>query len=196
MIKVNLQHFAEPVTETVEETTDTTETTLKTQTPGRMFNQDEVNAYVARESKKSLEKALKELGVEDFKSAKDGLSKLRADQESQKSEYQKMKELADTLTKQIADKDVEIQSHTLKTSLLSAGVRADKMKIALASVSQYDGDTMDDKVQAFITDNPELVVVAEQKPVTNFSKPRASGVPDKKSIDEILDERWKNIQQI
>ena len=66
----------EKVTEPVVETT---------KTEGNNFTQKDVNNLVAKETKKAVEKLLKELGVEDVKSAKEGLSKFKEIQEAQKA---------------------------------------------------------------------------------------------------------------
>ena len=63
------------VTEPVVETTKTEEKT---------FTQEDVNNLVAKESKKAMEKLLRELGVEDMKSAKEGLKKFKEIQSKQK----------------------------------------------------------------------------------------------------------------
>ena len=79
------------VTEPVVETTKTEENT---------FTQEDVNNIVAKETKKAVEKLLKDLGVEDVKSAKEGLSKFKEIQDSQKSDYDKALETIEKLTKE------------------------------------------------------------------------------------------------
>src|SRR5690606_7411798 len=58
----------------------------------KTFTQADVNNIVAREVKKAQEKLLRELGIEDFKTAKEGLQKFHEWQESQKTEAQKQAE--------------------------------------------------------------------------------------------------------
>ena len=79
------------VTEPVAETTKTEEKT---------FTQEDVNNLVAKESKKAMEKLLRELGVEDMKSAKEGLKKFKEIQDAQKSDYDKALETIEKLTKE------------------------------------------------------------------------------------------------
>ena len=81
----------EKVTEPVVETTKTEENT---------FTQEDVNNLVAKESKRAVEKLLKELGVEDVKSAKEGLKKFKEIQDAQKSDYDKALETIEKLTKE------------------------------------------------------------------------------------------------
>lgn len=79
------------VTEPVVETTKTEENT---------FTQEDVNNLVAKESKKAVEKLLKDLGVEDVKSAKEGLKKFKEIQDAQKSDYDKALERIEALEKE------------------------------------------------------------------------------------------------
>src|SRR5690554_1254091 len=48
----------------------------------KLFRQEDVNNIVAREVKKTQEKLLKELGIDDFENAKEGLQKFREDRKS------------------------------------------------------------------------------------------------------------------
>lgn len=93
----------EPV---VDETTKTEE----------MIPQSQVNGIVAKETKQAIEKLIKDLGVEDVKSAKDGLSKLKEMQEAQKTETEKLAEknaeLEATLT--IA----QLEARTIKIEMI------------------------------------------------------------------------------
>ena len=58
----------------------------------RTFSQEEVNGLVAKESEKAQEQIFKSLGFEDIKSAKEGFEKLKAWEDSQKSESEKSAE--------------------------------------------------------------------------------------------------------
>jgi uncharacterized protein YjaZ len=72
-----------------------------------MIPQSQVNGIVAKEVKNAIEKLLKDdLGVEDVKSAKDGISKFKEMQEAQKTDLQK---LQDRL------KELEEENATLKS---------------------------------------------------------------------------------
>ena len=77
-----------------------TEPVAETKTEENTFTQEDVNNIVAKESKKAVEKLLKDLGVEDVKSAKEGLSKFKEIQDSQKSDYDKALERIETLEKE------------------------------------------------------------------------------------------------
>jgi hypothetical protein len=97
-LPLNLQFFAEdsesgdqaPVNEPggQEQTNETG--TAPEKAEERLFRQEDVNNIVAREVKKTQEKLLKELGIDDFENAKEGLQKFREWQESQKTEQEKV----------------------------------------------------------------------------------------------------------
>src|SRR5690606_25432631 len=59
---------------------------------GQPFYQEDINNIVARKVKKAQEKMLKQLGIEDFQSAKEGLQKFREWQDAQKTEAEKQAE--------------------------------------------------------------------------------------------------------
>lgn len=86
----------EPV---VKETTKTEET--------KTYTQQDVNNIVAKESKKAMEKMLKDLGVENVKSAKEGLKKFNEIQEAQKTDLQKAIERAEKAEGLITDYEKE-----------------------------------------------------------------------------------------
>src|SRR5690606_41968312 len=64
----------------------------KQQAGEKLFTQEDVNRIAAREAKEAQEKLLKQLGIEDFESAKEGLQKFREWQEAQKTEAEKQAE--------------------------------------------------------------------------------------------------------
>src|SRR5690625_5061905 len=70
------------------EVTDTASETAEEQ----LFKQEDVNNIVAKEAKKAQEKLLKQLGIDDFKSAKEGMEKFREWQDAQKTEAEKQAE--------------------------------------------------------------------------------------------------------
>lgn len=82
-----------------------------------MIPQSQVGGLIAKESKAAVEKMLKELGVEDFKSAKDGLNKLKEIQESQKTEAEKIAEENSLLKNQINEFQSKEKSRQIEDSI-------------------------------------------------------------------------------
>src|SRR5690554_4856496 len=94
---------------------------------GKTFTQEDVNNLIAREVKKAQEKLLKQLGIEDFNSAKEGLQRFREWQESQKTEAERQAEQLQKLqeqSKSLADENEQLKA---KLTAVQAGVRPDSI---------------------------------------------------------------------
>ncbi len=93
----------EKVTVPAEETAKTEEkdkTIVDNTTKSENYTQKDLSNLIAKETKKAQEKILKDLGVEDFKSAKEGLVKLKEIQDAQKTETQRIQDENERLTKE------------------------------------------------------------------------------------------------
>lgn len=177
-LPLNLQFFAEdgesgdqaPVNEPggQEQTNETG--TAPEKAEERLFRQEDVNNIVAREVKKTQEKLLKELGIDDFENAKEGLQKFREWQESQKTEQEKLQE---KLQKFQADNEtLASENANLKAQLaaIKQGVKAESVEdvIALAERLVNDETTIDDAIKQVIEKYPYFAESVneeeEQKP--------------------------------
>lgn len=109
----------------------------------KLLPQSDVNNLIAKETKRAQEKLLKQLGVEDFKSAKEGLAKFKEWQESQKTEAEKMADsLKDYETKY---NTVSSENESLKAqiSAMKLGVNADSVPDVVALAKNYVSDEVD-----------------------------------------------------
>lgn len=136
----------------------------------KLFRQEDVNNIVAREAKKAQEKLLKELGIDDFENAKDGLAKFREWQESQKTEQEKQQEKLQEL--QTSNETLANENANLKAqiSAMKVGVKAESVEdvIALAERLVNDETTIDDAIKQVIEKYPQFAQdEEEQKP--NFT---------------------------
>lgn len=136
----------------------------------KIFRQEDVNNIVAREVKKTQEKLLKELGIDDFENAKEGLQKFREWQESQKTEQEKQQEKLQEL--QTNNETLASENANLKAQLsaVKQGVKADSVEdvIALAERLVNDETTIDDAIKQVIEKYPQFAQdEEEQKP--NFT---------------------------
>lgn len=175
LLKLNLQLFAEegegsgdsaPLTEGEQQTGDKPEDT-------KTFTQDDVNAIAAREKKQATERLLKELGIEDFENAKDGMKKFQEWQESQKTEAERQSEKLTNLEKSHADVQAENLSLKAQLSALSHGVKTDSVEdvVALAERLVTEETSMDDAIKQVTEKYPHFK--QEQEEVSN--KPRFLG---------------------
>lgn len=129
------------------------------QTPEvKTFSQDDVNAIAAKESKKATEKVLKELGIEDFEGAKDGLSKFREWQEQQKTDAEKQTEQLTQLEQARAQLEAEKSQLEAKVTALGLGVNAESVDdvVALAERKMDDETDMAQAIEKVLEQYPSF----------------------------------------
>ena len=125
---------------------------------GKTFTQEDVNALLKKEKESAKKALLKELGVEDAKSAKEGLAKYKEILEKDKTETQKAQDTANAAEKAKREAEKRAILAEAKVEVLSAGCKPeyleDVITLALRKVS-------DDKDLA--------AVVKEMKEDTKYS---------------------------
>lgn len=112
---------------------------------GKTFTQEEVNAMMAKEKNQGKLSVLKELGVEDSKSAKEALAKYKEYLDSQKTEAEKLAEAlkAEQATKTQAEQKAAALEK--KFEAIVAGVPATKADDVVLLASAKVTDTKDFK---------------------------------------------------
>ncbi|HEO2443788.1 TPA: hypothetical protein VAP34_001989 [Streptococcus agalactiae] len=124
----------------------------------KLFKQEEVNNIAAKEAKKAQEKLLKQLGVSDFKSAKEGLDRLKEIQDSQKTEAEKQAELLKEF--ETNNQTLTSENETLKAqiSAMKAGVKADSVAdvVTLAQNLLSDDTDMAAAIQKVVEKYPHF----------------------------------------
>jgi vacuolar-type H+-ATPase subunit I/STV1 len=133
--------------------------------PPKTFTQEDVNNIVAREVKKTQEKLLKQLGIDDFNSAKEGLQKFREWQESQKTEAQKQAERLQKLEQDFNAVQKEKENLMAQLAAVKAGVHADFVEdvIVLAQRLVNEDTTIDDAIAKVIEKYPHFKQAAQQQ---------------------------------
>lgn len=124
----------------------------------KAFTQKDVNSIAAKEARKAQEKLFKEVGIEDFENAKEGLQKFKEWQDSQKTEAEKQSEALNTLKQEkdtLAKERSQLQS---QISAMKAGVNGDSVEdvIALAERLVNDETTIDEAIQQVIKKYPHF----------------------------------------
>ncbi|GGB26785.1 hypothetical protein GCM10011409_00120 [Lentibacillus populi] len=144
-----------------EQQTDTTTEKVEE----KVFKQEDVNNIVAKESKKATEKLLKELGIEDFENAKDGLAKFKEWQDSQKTEQEKQSEAMQELETTNNNLSNENTSLKAQISAMKQGVNAESVEdvVALAERQVSDDVTIDDAIKQIIEKYPYFGTQEEEK---------------------------------
>lgn len=125
---------------------------------GKVYDQAEVNRIAAREAKKAQEKLLKQLGVKDFKTAKDGLEQYKQHLESQKTDAQKAVEKAQELEKNFNSISEENTNLKAQVATLKAGVKSEYVEdvVTLASKLISDDVDFDEAVKQVVTKYPHF----------------------------------------
>lgn len=106
---------------------------------GKTFTQEDVNALLKKEKESAKKALLKELGVEDAKSAKEGLAKYKEILEKDKTDAQKAQDAVATETKAKQEAEKRALLAEAKVEVLSAGCKPeyldDVITLALKKVS-------------------------------------------------------------
>lgn len=108
--------------------------------PERVFTQAELNKLLKAEKEKSKSALLKELGVSDFNTAKDGLAKYLQSVEDSKSDLQKTQEANAQMSKELGEKTGKVMFLQASLDAISCGVNptvvSDIIPIVLAKVTE------------------------------------------------------------
>lgn len=131
---------------------------------GKVFTQEEVNALMAKEKNQGRLAVLKELGVADAKTAKEGLTKYQTYLDSQKTELEKLQ--GESETEKTARLTAEAKATVLeqKFEVMTAGVKVeyvdDVVALAKAKVTEEKAFTavlteLKTKYPAFFEDKEE-----------------------------------------
>lgn len=158
LFPMNLQLFAEETTANQEELPGDKEDTTTETVEDKTFKQEDVNNIVAKESKKATEKLLKELGIEDFENAKDGLAKFKKWQDEQKTDAEKQQETLVNLEKDKQTLTSENGSLKFQISAMKQGVIPDSVEdvVALAERLVSDETTIDEAIKQVVEKYPHF----------------------------------------
>ncbi|MBB6446467.1 hypothetical protein [Bacillus benzoevorans] len=161
------------------------------QDPPKTFTQEELNNIAAKEAKKAQEKLLKQLGVEDFNNAREGLAKFKEWQESQKTEAQKQAEQLKQLEENYSKTSSENETLKAQLSAVKAGVNGDSVEdvVTLARNLVSEEVDMDQAIQKVLEKYPHFKAVKE--PLIDEKKPSFSTGQHTKQPQSETD-KWLN----
>ncbi|NRG32912.1 hypothetical protein [Niallia circulans] len=175
LLRLNLQTFADPEPTPPGEPTPPPAESKPTdpEPPTKTFTQEDVNSLVAKEAKKAQEKLLKQLGVEDFNNAKEGLNKFKEWQESQKTEAEKQAERLKELETNYSNTSNENATLKAQISAMKAGVLAESVEdvVTLAKTMVNDDLDMDAAIAKIVEKYPHF---AQQQEKVDEPKPSFS----------------------
>lgn len=166
------------------------QTQQQEQQPEKTFTQEDVNNLIAKESKKAQEKLLKQLGIDDFKNAKEGLQKFREWQESQKTEAEKQAERLQALEQEKGTLAEENATLKAQLSALKAGVNADSVEdvVVLAKNLVNDDVNMDAAIQKVLEKYPHFKGQTQQQEQQEPKPSFTTGQHQKQQPSEL--EKW------
>ena len=151
-----------------------------------------VNKIVTREVRKAQEDLLRQLGIEDFESAKEGLQKFREWQDAQKSREEKQLEQFKKMEQQLEEFQTENTKLKAQIAALKAGVRSDSLEdvIVLANNLVNEDTSIDEAIQKVLKKYPQFKQASD--PTEDEKKPKfSSGNHQKQPQSEA--EKWINI---
>lgn len=161
----------ENIQETTDQSVNTGDQETVEQVVEKTFTQEQVKGIAAKESKKAQENLLKELGIDDFESAKEGLQKFKEYQESQKSEAEKKEEALKAKDEEINSIRSKHDSLLAENSALKLGVKEEFLEdvITLARAKVTDEVTIDTAMKDVISKYPHFTSTVKEEEV---SKPK------------------------
>lgn len=146
-----------------EETTTTEQATeAKTEAQQAKYTDSQLNDMLAARQGEQVAKLLKELGAESTGKLKDDMKALKALQDANKTEAEKLAASAKEATDKLTAAETRALNAEIKAELLGAGVPKDKIDRALKLVPGYEGETVEAKVAALVKEFPEFKGAAGQ----------------------------------
>lgn len=160
--------------------------------PGKTFTQEDVNGIAAKEAKKAQEKLLKQLGVKDIKSVKDGLEKLKEITDAQKTDADKALEKLTTLETDNQTLSATVGTLTAQLAALKAGVNSDSLEdvIVLANNLVNDDTTIDDAIVQVLKKYPHFKAAGETKQEDKKPKPKFTDGEHKNKQKQSDNDAW------
>lgn len=153
-----------------------------------------VNKIVTREVRKAQEDLLRQLGIDDFESAKEGLQKFREWQDAQKSREEKQLEQFKKAEQQVTEFQTENAKLKAQIAALKAGVKSDSLEdvIVLANNLVDEDTSIDEAIQRVLKKYPQFKQTTEPAEGEGEKKPKfSSGNHQKQPQSEA--ENWINI---
>lgn len=155
---------------------------------GKTFTQEDVNRLLKAEKESAKKSLLKELGVEDAKSAKDGLAKYKEIMDKDKTEAQRAQEAATEAEKSRKEAEKRAILAEAKVEVLSAGCKPEYLEdiITLAMGKVSDDKTLSAVVKEMKEDSKYAAFFGESgsgsgdKGTGGGSGFKRDGSPDKK----------------
>lgn len=162
-----------------------------------MIPQSQVGGLVAKESKLAIEKLLKDLGVEDFKSAKDGLTKFKEMQEAQKTNAEKLVERLNLAEQELTTYKSQEQTRkvqdSIKEVLTSLEIDTKYAKTIqkltdLSNVEEINAENIKSLIENTINEELPMLISGEKVKIGG----EKTEVKPTSTVKNYLDDKYKN----
>lgn len=124
----------------------------------KLFTQEDVNNLVTRETRKAVEKLLKQLGVKDVKSAKEGLEQFRKQQEAQMTDFERVQKRAKELEVTNSELTGQVEALQAQLAALKADVKPESVEdvVVLAKNLVNDETSIDEAIKQVLKKYPHF----------------------------------------
>jgi hypothetical protein len=158
----------------------------------KTFTQDDVNAIAAKENKKAIEKIMKQLGVSDFKTAKEGLDKFKEIQDAQKTDAQKAIDKAKDLETTNTDLSKKVGLLNSQLAAMKADVNPDSLEdvIVLANALVTDDVTIDDAITKVLKKYPHFKRTGSASNEGDVKPPKFTDGSHKQDVKPSEADQW------
>lgn len=160
----------------------------------KTFTQEEMNRIATKEAKKAQETLLKQLGMTDIKSAKDGLAQLKVMLDAQKTEAQLAAEKAQTLEVEKTNALTRAETLEAEVAALKAEVKPESLSdvIVLARNLVSDDVNIDEAIKQVTEKYPQFKRTTEVTPPVDPKKPKFSNGDHNNNNTQTEADVWAN----
>jgi uncharacterized small protein (DUF1192 family) len=148
----------------------------------KTYTEEELGQVVARKQAEQVNKLLTELGIENTGSLKERIAALKKYEDEHKTELQKEKEAREAAEKAMAGAITRAEQAEAKAEAIVLGVDPAKAERFMKLAMTYEGTTVQEKVKAALTDNPEFKGAKPDTPNLN-SKIKNQLTPEATAAD-------------
>jgi hypothetical protein len=159
------------------------------------MTQAELDTLIAGAKKEGGEKLWRKYGFDNEKAFDDFLTTSKAEAEAKKSETQKEKDAREAAEKREKEALARADKAEAKAEALALGVPADKADRFIKLAMTYEGDTVQAKVKAALTENPEFKGQAAQQIPSQNNKVRNQMSSTMAAADAELDKVFGSRQK-
>ncbi len=143
----------------------------------KTFTQEEVNSLIARETKKTQEKFLKDIGFTDFKSANEGMKQYREYLDNTKTEQQKSTELIKSLQTELDTLKKSNTVSSLELKVLKAGINPEYASDFTILLMNSGIDDTDKAIESLKVKHKYMFIQSDSKDTEDKKEKKGTGTP-------------------